>query len=628
MDYDLHELSLTPQAPSDSPGYASRHSKSNDSTFKIVLTGSSIVLAVFLVSLGLLFQVFFIHDYHVTRGSVYTTAPLGRTLTIAHTSSVVLSVSAPLAIGLGAYWLAGKWLVSSSDGGQNRPTPYQLGVLMETLHGANLPALWTGVLYILGRGSVPGGRTLGRPPILRHAVLMLFIFLTLSYGSSVVELWLGASSQAVMYAVTTQLGHTGEPMSALGRQANQTLCDEWKDSVNNQPYQCGLVRGSGGNPAALSAQIRTMNGASGSNDIAFTDDSTAIMVSPTANLSHSLQYTATTYGVKSSCTSMTSQCIDQTNLGSNAQLLINCPVPINYNTSSPGCSRFQGPGVTASSGGPLDSNGQPFNCSQNANSTDFRFGVTVISQAYTLDDTSSDQFVGDTGFFIHGNQGAYNVLLCDVHSLSVTYRYFNGSYTILASTASDVAQGQRVSDGSQAAVYYAPMAIDGAGLLSGSYNDSFANQLSLVALSMTSYVMEPADALDIQSIEATIGSRLPLAPFSLLVLISTVYCIFVIAVTIEAILDTRKYPQAALAQNRLVDPATAISTAYGREEFKLRRTASTLELFGHETDGDRLTLDLGMQGEELPVIRRSVRRQRPSSFTSFDTRSEASLIEK
>lgn len=94
---------------------------------------------------------------------------------------------------------------------------------------------------------------------------------------------------------------------------------------------------------------------------------------------------------------------------------------------------------------------------------------------------------------------------------------------MITSTASDVGQGQRASDGSQAAVYYAPIAIDGAGLLSGSYNVSFANQLSLVALAMTSYAIEPAIALEVRSVEATLGSRLPLAPFSMLILISTVY---------------------------------------------------------------------------------------------------------
>ncbi|KAJ7155253.1 hypothetical protein C8R46DRAFT_1227201 [Mycena filopes] len=636
------------------PRSSRQTTSSHMSTLKIVATGSSIILAVLLVSVGLLFQVFLVHVYHIAGGSVYTTAPLGRTLTIAHTASVVVSVSAPLSIGLGAYWLAGKWLVSSSEDGADRPTPYQyvpasfffphgynltttclfrrLGVMMETLHGANLPALWTGGTYILGRGSVPGGRALGRPPMLRHAVLMLLSFLTLAYGSSVAELWLGASSEAVLYSVVTQLGQTGEPLPAMSRRVNQTLCDEWSTSLANKPYQCGLIRGSGGNPDATSAQIRTMNGLSGTDVIAFTDDWTAIMVPPATNLSHSLQYDATTYGVKSSCISVTTQCVDPNNLGPNAALLTNCPASVNFNTSSSGC-KGSTDGLTA--GGPIDSTGQFFPCGQNANSSDFKFGIIVVSSAYNVDTAGDecayiDPIIGDTGFFQHGNQGAYNVLVCDIKSLVVTYRYFNGSYTALSSTASDVGQGQRVSDGSQSAQSYATRSIDGAGLLSGSYTDSFAQQLSLVALSMTSYVVEPAEALDIQSVEESIGSRLPVAPLSLIVLISTIYCLLVIAVTVKAVLETRKYPQAAFARSRLVDPATAISTAYGPDEYKLRRTASTLELFGHETDGDRLTLGVGAQGGsemEMPVIRRAAARARASSFVgSFATQSEVSLL--
>lgn len=146
------------------------------------------------------------------------------------------------------------------------------------------------------------------------------------------------------------------------------------------------------------------------------------------------------------------------------------------------------------------------------------FRLTVVK---LIDSVSA--VVGDTGFFIHGKSGGTNVLICDIKSLSVTYRYFNGSYTVLSSTASDLAQGQRVADGSQAGPRFVPDAIDGAGLFSGRYNDSFASKLSQVALSMTSYVMEPAETLNMQSIEPKIGSRLPLAPFLLLLAISAVH---------------------------------------------------------------------------------------------------------
>ncbi|KAJ6532090.1 hypothetical protein B0H19DRAFT_467227 [Mycena capillaripes] len=500
--------------PSKTDAFQPEDTNGSDSTLVVLLTGFSILLAVLLVSAGLIIQMFVVHDFHLKGGAVYTTAPLGTTLTIVHISSVVVSMSTPLAVGLGAYWLGGEWLASSRNEGRNRPTPYQLGILMRTFSGANLSALWRGSSYIAGAGS---NKTLRRPPMLRKAVLLLLAFLALAYGSTGADTWLGATSDPVLYPVATQLNSNGEPSSLLGRRVNQTLCDEWKDLPPNKPYQCGFIRGTGGNLQAISDQILTMTGVSTVNIIAFTDDLTAIIVPPTANLSEKLQYDATTFGVKSHCSSVTAQCIDMQNLGPNAGLFTDCS-SVNYNTSVLGCSSVNGRAV----GGPLGSDGAVLPCGQNSNSTEFRFGAKVTSAAYNVDNRN-DAFVGDTGFFIHGNTGGTNVLICDVKSLNITYRYFNGSYTILASSASDLAQGQRVSDGSLSGPRFVPDAIDGAGLFSGRYNDSFASKLSQVALSMTSYVMEPTEALDMQSIESKIGSRLPLAPFLLLLAISIAY---------------------------------------------------------------------------------------------------------
>lgn len=94
-------------------------------TWSIVLIGAVTFCAVFLVVLGLLIQIFVVHAFHVTSDSVVTTAPLGPTLAIAHACSVVVSMTAPLVIGLCAYKFAGSWLASSNEGGENRPTPYQ-----------------------------------------------------------------------------------------------------------------------------------------------------------------------------------------------------------------------------------------------------------------------------------------------------------------------------------------------------------------------------------------------------------------------------------------------------------------------------------------------------------------------
>lgn len=137
--------------------------------------------------------------------------------------------------------------------------------------------------------------------------------------------------------------------------------------------------------------------------------------------------------------------------------------------------------------------------------------------------TSGRAVVGQTGFFLHGNKGGYNVLTCDMESLVVTYRYTNGSYSFLNSSSSDLPQAQRVSDGAMGAPQYVPSAIEGVGLYSGSYTDSFAIKLSQISLSMTSYVLEPTEALETQNIQPNIGSRLQMAPFVLLLIISGIY---------------------------------------------------------------------------------------------------------
>ncbi|KAF7345480.1 hypothetical protein MVEN_01566400 [Mycena venus] len=580
------------------------HSPEEQSTtliWTIILTGVVIVLAVGIVALGVLVQIFRLHVYHITDGAVYTTAPLGRTLAIVHLSSLVVALSVPIAVGLGAYSLAGRWLAASRVEGPDRPTPYQLGILMKTLNGANLGALWAGSTYIVGRGVTPGGKSLSRPPMLRHAVFMLFFFLFLAYATTLTETWLGAVSVAVPYPVT-DINQDG-PFPSFGRRVNQTLCDETKDAANNRPYQCGLVHGSGGNPPAQSQQILTMNGLSKTTVIAFTDDSTAIMVPPTANLSDQLGWVSTTLGVKSTCTSVTAQCIDPTHFSSNAGLDTNCPPSVNFNTTtlfSDICNPYQ----ATMYGGPLGPDGVPLACLQNTNSTEFRFGAEIISQAYNVNN-SGEIFVGDTGFYLHGNRGGYNLLTCDMKSLEVKYHYFNGSYTLLSSTPSDLAQAQRLSDGSWAALYYVPTAVDGAGLYSGSYVDAFAQKLSLVTLSTTAYVIEPAEALQQEYTWPFLGSRIPLAPFLLLFTLAFIYCVSVATITSLAVVEIRKSPYTAVARSRLLDPATVISTAYGPEDSKLKPTHTIEELFGEETAADRLNVAVDTPVEGLPIVRRS-----------------------
>ncbi|KAJ7823459.1 hypothetical protein B0H13DRAFT_2125237 [Mycena leptocephala] len=539
-------------------------------TLTILLTAAAIVLAVCLVGLGLIIQVFILHVYHITGGAVYTTAPLGRTLTVAHVSTVVVGLTAPLTIGFGAYWLAGKWLAASRDDGLDRPTPYQLGILMKTINGASISALLNGSAYMFRRGTFPGGKTLDRPPILRNAVLMLFTFLGLAYASTGADFWLGATSTAVLYPVVQAADGGASPL--FGHRVNQTQCDETKDLANNKPYQCGLIRGSGGNAEATATNLLTLNAVSNTTVVAFTDDSTAIMVPPPSLLPANLDYTATSPGVKSVCTSITSQCVGpSTDTGAGPGVI--CPASSGFNSSfdPSSCPSYQ----NTVTGGPLDATGQILPCSSAAASTEFQFGTIIRSSAYVPNNSSSN-FVGDTGFYFW-SKAAVNVVTCDVKSLTVTYRYFNGSYTLLSASPSDVGQGQRVSDGSFAGPVYVPPAIEGVGISSGNYIDAFAQKLSQVALSMTAYIIEP----------------------------TAVVSTLVLVVTALAVRELRRSPHTAFARSRLADPTTAIGTAYGPDNSKLKMASEPQELFGDETAADRLNVGVSSREQGVPAVRRS-----------------------
>ncbi|KAJ7058556.1 hypothetical protein C8F01DRAFT_1255705 [Mycena amicta] len=566
-----------------------------DPLWTIVLTGGLIVLAVLLVLGGLMIQIFRMHVYHIDR-AIYTTAPLGPTLAIIHVTSLVVGLSVPIVLGLSAYSLAGRWLAASRVDGNDRPTPYQLGVMMKTLNGANVSALWHSSNYIAGRTAAPGGKNIRSPPMLRKIVFMLLFFLLLGYGATLVETWLGSVSLAVPYPVTDN--STGVQLLLFGREVNHTLCEETKDASNNQPYQCGLVHGSSGNPQAEGLRILTMNGLSKTTVIAFTDDSTAIMVPPTTNLSAldqlglELGWVATTLGVKSTCTSVTAQCIDPENLGPNAGLVTNCSASVNFNTTalqSDTCNPYQ----ATMYGGPLGPDGVPYACLKNSNSTQFRFGIEVNSYAYSADySTSGETFVGDTGFFLHGNRGGYNLLTCNVSVLNVKYHYFNGTYTVLSSTTGELEQAQRVSDGSWAALQEVPP------------EDRRRRDLSLVSLSATVYATQPIVVLSTDFTTTYIGSRIPLAPFSVLIVLILIYCISVVFVTAEAAIHVRRSPtDTLLARSRLLDPATAIGTAYGREETK--GAVVVQELFGDETAEDRLNIAVDAPADGFPIVRRS-----------------------
>lgn len=108
---------------------------------------------------------------------------------------------------------------------------------MNTLTGANLSAIWNGVIFVMGLDSASKVQHLRKPRILRQAVWLLLFILGLAYACAGFETWLGVSSDPILFPQQAQ--YPGSP-PMMSKRVNQTLCDENGDTIIPGTYFCGL----------------------------------------------------------------------------------------------------------------------------------------------------------------------------------------------------------------------------------------------------------------------------------------------------------------------------------------------------------------------------------------------------
>jgi len=79
------------------------------------------------------------HEVHGDDLSLKTTAPLSRLLTTSQAISTAVSLTVPVVMAVHAYQIASDWLTASKlPGSRPRPSPFQLGLLVHTVQGANI----------------------------------------------------------------------------------------------------------------------------------------------------------------------------------------------------------------------------------------------------------------------------------------------------------------------------------------------------------------------------------------------------------------------------------------------------------------------------------------------------------
>jgi len=123
------------------------------------------------------------------------------------------------------------------------------------------------------------------------------------------------------------------------------------------------------------------------------------------------------------------------------------------------------------------------------------------------------------GWFVHGSNGAWNVVYCNVTALNVSYTYSSLRYTTNGAVPTDDDSARHIMTTMfQTSLTQVSDAVDGAGLLTSmSYEEAYSLQLSKQALARGAYLYAPRDVLSISKEQNIIGSRLQLIPLVIFV---------------------------------------------------------------------------------------------------------------
>ncbi|KAF7331789.1 hypothetical protein MKEN_00058900 [Mycena kentingensis (nom. inval.)] len=549
---------------------------------RIIVLASLLSASATLLLTGIALYIFVAHESAQRGAWIVTAAPLGSILAIAFILAVFFVLTVPWLLRLLAYSLAWSWLRASVDNGQNRPTPFQLGIVVSAVHGANFSSLWAGLKYLHGFGK--DKRTSYKPPILRRAVGMLAFALGLAYTCVILVVALAISSTSTSFV---QLTDYAGAWPQLSRQVNSSMCATTSGLIASGINLCGLQTATT-RPFANSLPdgLSTLTNNSAMNAVAFTNDGTAIIVP--ASIPQDVAYYGTSNGVYSECRSVTPQCIsDNSQSDASNALAISCPASVGFNAAFNSAVNDYPFGI-------LDATGTVMTSTYLVGSNPFQFGAVVQSQAYSSDENS---FVGNTGFFTHGIS-ALNVLTCDVTVRSVGYSYFNGTFTLdpltsYTTTDLDIVRGIGAMTSAASLSDRVPAAIEGAGASDSSsavYASAFALELSRSLIAFTSHLYAPSTPSEVQSVTPILGTRLSIPILALLLACIALYVLLVLALAIAAVGAVNASPYTLLATRRLSTPLAAVHGAYARVEAHRTWELETNKLFSVETGLDRLSV--------------------------------------
>ncbi|TFK66876.1 hypothetical protein BDN72DRAFT_899433 [Pluteus cervinus] len=437
-------------------------------------------------------------------------------LTISSATTNIVSMTAPFLVGLAGYCVAGMWL-NGQESGTILLTPIQYGLLVKLLSVSGLASFIDGSRYLFMKPKIQGGAA---PNLLTAAFTLAIITYSITHLIGLTDLWLHATSSAIIYNVTTYPQGADLGYGAVLNGSVQGCMSVWAE--------CPLLS----NPADVQTAFAVSLNASTSLNISVPwsvntlhDSQDMAVFVPHTSDPH-LLWSAPSFGVRVNCSNITPQCLSQ----------INTSHTYNYSTS-PADNWLNSPlpqysGASSRDGNPIIENAiVPFHSDSRRSFLQFSWPVVNLSAA--------NQFVS-----FDGNSRASAFAICSVSLFNVTLSH-TGDYSFTlrdedtkpfvdphTNLVSALQAGIYFTGTNQLANYLLPYAM----LETNEANIIAAlNQgLSRNYLGTNAYLFQGVAAQNFSSIQPTIVSRYSLVPLFAYISLILIYSLLAVAIFIWA----------------------------------------------------------------------------------------------
>ena len=126
----------------------------------------------------------------------------------------------------------------------------------------------------------------------------------------------------------------------------------------------------------------------------------------------------------------------------------------------------------------------------------------------------------NSGWFVHGESGAWNVVFCNVTLLDVAYTYRSSRFIMNSASPKSVADTRTIMSAAFLGLgtTVVSLAVDGSGLdANPTYEQAYSWELSQQLLGPAAYIYGSTNVLNIESEIDLNGSKLQLIPLALFV---------------------------------------------------------------------------------------------------------------